>query len=261
MAEEMRDFAAAFGLDYSDSEEPTDEPTEDIEEEETDEVVDEEESEEPEEEEEGEEEPEPEEPQKPKADAKMNYKFAQLRQQNKELTNVLKDVGSILGLENVSDSSAIVEAVKQAVLEQKAKNQGIPVETLQKITQLENLVEENNRIKLEKDTTQSFQELIDEFSLSTDQINEFTQYLIENDLNPLEGKAVDIKAEYLKLHWAEMLTAAKDSAVQAENERREKAKNHAGGAAPSKKGGLDNKEGYEISSMADLDAFLKKQTL
>lgn len=270
MAEEMKDFAEAFGLDYSDGlEEQEQVDDQDSIEQETEvEDLDSDESnndenEESEGEEQSEEEPGVEqEPQESRAASQSNYKFAQLRMRNKELTNVLKQVGEILGLDvNTNNNDAIVDGVKQAVLQQQAKNQGIPVETLQKITQLEHLVEENERIKLEKNTSESFTELIDEFNLSGEQLNEFTNYLIQNDMNPLEGKQVDIKGEYLKLHWSDMLQAAKDEAVASEQSRREKATNHSGSGVPDKKGDVSKQGDYQISSVAELNDFLGKQNL
>lgn len=267
MADEMRDFAEAFGLGVPESEDPTDDIDEDTSEEET-EDIDTEETEDVDEEQSDEEEPESEEQpdsvdnsQKSRSDAQMNYKFAQLRSQNRELTKVLQSVGSILGLDKNASGVDLINGVKQAVLQQQAKDQGIPIETLEKISQLENLVEENNRIKLEKDTTQAFNELIEEFDLSPSQVQDFTTHLIDSNLNPLEGKDVDLKAEYLKLHWQDMLQAAKDSAVESENKRREKVKNHAGGGVPDKKGGISKDGDYEISTVADLESFLSKQSL
>lgn len=263
MADEMREFAEAFGLDAPVEEETDSETEEEVEDEQVDEETEEESEDESEdsEEEESEEEESEEESKETKSKAQANYAFAQLRQQNKQLTSVLRDVGKLLGLDSNADNNAIVEGVKQAVLQQNAKNQGVPVETLEKISQLESLVEENERIKLEKQTSDDFTDLIEEFDLDADALNEFTQYLIDNDLNPLEGKVVDLKAEYLKLHWAEMLEAARDEALESDQKRREKAKNHSGGGAPEKKGDVSKDGDYAISSMADLNDFLSKQNL
>lgn len=261
MADDMRDFAEAFGLEPMEPEEP-ETPVED----EPEEPGEPEEPEGGEEDSEGdddgdsEEEPE-EQPKDSKSKAQANYAFAQLRQQNRQLTNVLRDVGKLLGLDGNAGNEDIVEGVRQAVLQQNAKNQGVPVETLERISQLESLVQENERIKLEKQTSEDFTNLIDEFSLTAEQLNEFTQYLIENDKNPLEGKAVDLKAEYLKLHWAEMLESARDEAVESDQKRREKAKNHSGGGVPDKKGDVSKEGDYAISSMSELNDFLSKQDL
>lgn len=263
MADEMREFAEAFGLEPPEPEEPEtpveDEPGEPEDpEEEPEDGEENPEGEEDEPEEDGE---SGEQPKGTRAKAQANYAFAQLRQQNKQLTNVLRDVGKLLGLDGNAGNDAILEGVRQAVLQQNAKNQGIPVETLEKISQLENLVEENERIKLEKQTSDDFTDLIDEFDLDADQLSEFTQYLIENGLNPLDGKAVDLKAEYLKLHWAEMLESARDEAIESDQKRREKAKNHSGGGVPDKKGDVSKDGDYAISSMSELNDFLSKQDL
>ena len=264
MEDSMREFAEVFGLDSTESEEQLEdenvEGTDEAEETEDDSEETVEESDESEESEE-EEDSDSNEEASNKSRSQQNFAFAKLRSENKELNKVLRDVGQILGLDSGADSSKILDGVKQAVLQQKAKDQGVPVETLQKIAELENLVEENRRIKLEKDTSERFTELIDEFNLSEEQVNAFTSYLIENNLNPLEGIPVDLKAEYLKLHWSEMLKAAKDEAVQSEVKRREKAAKHSGGGVPSKKGDASNPGDYEISSVKELDAFFNKRDL
>lgn len=266
MADEMRELGEVFGLDPIDEAEPDETEEEDLSEENQDEAEEQEDEEDGTEEDESEEDESEEEPDKKskgkdKKTAQQNFKFAEMRQQNKRQTELLKRLGKAIGLDDGTDVDTISAKVEEMLLERQAKETNIPVETLQRINQLESLVQENQQIKLEKETTEAFTSLIERYDLDEDEVNAFTQYLIDNDKNPLDGKSVDLEAEYLKLHYEDLVKAAVDEALSSENQRKEKAKKHAAGKVSEKKGGISKDGEYQIDSVRELNDFLSDKDL
>lgn len=259
--EEIKDFEDAFGIasEEPETEEPEEEESEEEESEEEAEETDE--SEDSDSEEEEKEEPE-DKPAKKKSN-KQNHAFAELRNQNKKQSKVLQDIGKLLGLDENTDLDEVTSKVEEALLAKESKDKGIPVETLQEIRQLRALADENKQIKLEKDVTEALTNLVEKYSLSQEELTEFTDYLVEHDMNPLLGQ-LDIKyiaPLYQSLHNEDIIKAAVDKALEADKERREKAKSKGASGVPAKKGDVD-KGGtgeYQIDSMSALDDFLAKQ--
>ena len=270
MADEMRELGEVFGLDPIDEAEPDETEEEDIpeedegeaeEQEDEEDETEEDESDDEESDDESEEEPDKKSKPKDKKKAQQNFKFAEMRQQNKKQTELLKRLGKAIGLDEGTDVDTISAKVEEMLLERQAKETNIPVETLQRINQLESLVQENQQIKLEKETTEAFTSLIERYDLDEDEVNAFTQYLIDNDKNPLDGKPVDLEAEYLKLHYEDLVKAAVDEALSSENQRKEKAKKHAAGKVSEKKGDISKDGDYQIDSVRELNDFLSDKDL
>ena len=252
------EFETLFG-DGSDEEETKEDPTEEetTEEEEESEEETEEETEETEEESEEESEEETEETPDDKKQARQNYAFAQQRQQIKAQEKFIKNLGKLIGMENASQED-IQNKIQEVLLEKQSKEQNVPVEILQRLERAEAIVQENQIIKLQNEVQNSLAEVIEKHSLEPDEVNEFTEYLINNDKNPLEHPNVDIEAEYLKLHYDEMVKAAVDEALNKEKERKDKVKDKAASATPDGKGDPSDEK---INTVADLDKLFNSMDL
>jgi len=74
----------------------------------------------------------------------------------------------------------------------------------------------------------------------------------------LEHPNVDIEAEYLKLHYDEMVKAAVDEALNKEKERKDKVKDKAASATPDGKGDPSDEK---INTVADLDKLFNSMDL
>ena len=199
----------------------------------------------------------PEEQPADKKQAKQNYAFAQQRQQIKAQEKFIKNLGKLIGMEDAS-SEDIQNKVAEVLLEKQSKEQNIPVEILQRLERAEAAVQENVAIKRQNEVQNAFAELAEQHSLDVDDINEFTQYLIENDKNPLEHSEVDISAEYLKLHYEDMIQAAINEALGKEKERQDKVKDKATSPTPDSKG--EPEEG-KVSTIEDLDKLFGNMNL
>lgn len=245
----MNEFNDLFGAE-ADEETPEETPTdEDVPEEEEEFDDSEEEDEETEEDSDEESEEEPEETPEDKRQAKQNYAFAQQRQQIKAQEKFIKGLGKLIGMENASTED-IQSRLQEVLLEKQSREQNIPVEILQRLEKAEAVIQENQEIKLKHQVQDSFADLVETHSLSAEEVEDFTQYLIDNDKNPMEHPEIDIAAEYLKLHYEDMVQAAVDEALNKEKERQKKVSSKSASPTP---GGGDEPGDSKVETVADLD--------
>ena len=259
------EFEELFGSGSEDTEEPTEE-NQTTEEEPEEETTTEETSEEETGDEEGSEdssEDESEEEQKKSnldqaSQSKQNHAFAQQRLQIKEQEKFIRSLGKLVGFDENASTEDIQAKIKEALIEKEAKENGISVELAQRLDRAEALLQENDRIKLEKKVTEEFSDLIEKHNLDRQGVEDFTQYLIDNDKNPMEGKEVDLEAEYLKLHFQEMIDSAVSEALAKEEARRKKVEESAPSEAP---GGAKDKGEAKISTVQELDDLFNSMDL
>lgn len=251
----MSEFAELFGSGEPDEEETTEdqeEQTDEPEEETSEEKTAEEQGDETEEtSDESDSEVKTEEPvNKDTKQSKQNYAFAEQRLQIKKNEQFIRSLGKLIGFDEKASVTEIQDKVKEVLLEKEAKDNNISVELARRLDRAEELIQENDRIKLEKKVQEDFSELIDKHGLDESAINEFTQYLIENDKNPMLGREVDLEAEYLKLHFEDMVNAAVSDALAKEEARRKKVEEKAPSGAPSS---VKDKGETKINSVQELD--------
>ena len=248
-AEITAEFEALFGgaaVDDQPAPEDVEEPETPEEEAPEEESVDEEQEETSEEEESGNEEPAP----APTPQSRQNHAFAEQRVQIKKQNDFIRNIGRLIGFDENAKLEDIQQKVAEVLLEKQSKEQGIPVEILQRLERAESLIQENEQIKLEKKVSEDFADLIDEHSLTDSDVEEFTQFLIENGKNPMIDRNVDIKAEYLKLHMSDIISKAVDAALKKENDRKQKVDEHSPSETPKSPGAKDE---ATITSVKELD--------
>ena len=260
----INDFDSLFGEESEEEieENPTEEEeeTEDEEEEEDEdesEDEDDESEDEDEDEEEEEDEEESEEDPEDKKKARQNYAFAQQRQQIRAQENFIKNLGKLIGMEGAK-TEEIQNKIQEVLLQKQSKEQNIPVEILQRLERAEAIVQENQEIRRQTEVQNAFADLAEKHDLDVDDINEFTQYLIDNDKNPLEHQDVDIASEYLKLHYEDMIAAAVEEALDKEKDRKKKVDEKAASQAP---GGGGTAEEGKIDTIEDLDKLFSSMDL
>lgn len=189
-------------------------------------------------------------PAEEKKQSKQNYAFAEQRLQIKKNEQFIRSLGKLIGFDDNASVSEIQDKVKEVLLEKEARDNNIPIELAKRLDRAEELIQENDRIKLEKKVQEDFSELIDKHNLDEGAVNEFTQYLIDNDKNPMTGKAVDLEAEYLKLHFQDMIDSAVADALAKEESRKKKVEEKAASGVPK---GAGDKGESKISSVKELD--------
>ena len=228
-------------------EEPTEEPTEEPAEEDAEETEESEEDAESDKEERTHTEPKA-----PAKDpqSKQNHAFAEQRLRIKEQDKFIRSLGKLIGFDEKASLDDIQSKIKEVLIEKEAKDNNISVELARRLDRAEELIQENDRIKLEKKVQEDFSDLIDKHGLDEEAVNEFTNYLLDEGKNPLLDPNVDIESEYLKLHYEDMVKAAVEEALEKEKNRQKKAEEKAASGAPS--GGKDKSES-KVNSVKELD--------
>lgn len=187
---------------------------------------------------------------KPSKQAKQNHAFAEQRLRIKEDEKFIRDIGKLMGFDNKASLEDIRAKAKEVLIEKEAKDNNVPVEIMQRLDAAEQVIQENNRIKLETKVKEDFSELIDRHNLDEEAVTEFTTYLMDNGKNPMLDPSVDIAAEYLKLHYEDMVQAAVEEAMAKEEARKKKVDEK---AASSVEKSPADKEDSKITSVKDLD--------
>lgn len=187
--------------------------------------------------------------------AKQNYAFAEMRTQNKKLSNLISKLGTVLGLDEKTPVDEIADKVQSVLLQKESKDSNIPVEYLQRMQALEVIAQDATRVKREKEVSDNLTSLSEKYNLSKEQLTEFATQLAADGKNPLEVDNVDIESEYLKRHQQDLIQAAVAKALADEKARLAKADNHAGGKGPSGAGSGDE-GGSKIKTVAELSKAL-----
>lgn len=254
-SEIIAEFEELFGGGGSEDEDEKEDQTdkEDTSEDESDETDDEEEEEEDDEDEEKEDDDD--ESSKESAQVKKQREaFYLMRKQNKAQEKLIQGLGKVLGFDSKASQDEIMNKVQELITQKEAKEQNVPVEILQRMQDLEQKLQEKDSKEYESKVTAELTELIQEFELDDDELNSFIHKLVEEGKNPLEVEGVDLKGEYLKLHYEDLMEKAAQEAVEKEQARKEKAANHSSGTLPGK-GGSDTKPDGKINTVGDLDKY------
>lgn len=189
-------------------------------------------------------------PAEDKQQSRQNHAFAEQRLQIKKQNDFIRKVGRLVGFDDNTNTDEILEKVNEALLEKQSKEQNIPVDILKRLERAESLIQENDQIKLEKQVTEAFTDLIDEHNLSKEEVDEFTNHLISIGKNPLLDTNVDLQAEYLKLHYKDMVKAAVEEALAKEGERKKKVDEQASSSVGNSP---NDKEEAKVTSVKELD--------
>lgn len=249
----MSEFEELFGGEPKpDEEEDTiEEPVDDSDDDESEETAEEQGDESEETPDESDSEDKPEEPvHKDTKQSKQNYAFAEQRLQIKKNEQFVRNLGKLIGFDEKATIDEIQEKVKEVLIAKSAKDNNISVDLAKRLDLAEEALQENHRIKLEKKVQEDFSELIDKHNLDEAAVNEFTTYLIDNGKNPMLDNTVDLEAEYLKLHFQEMIDAAVNDALSKEEARKKKVEEKAPSSVDK---GAGDKTESKISSVKELD--------
>lgn len=207
--------------------------------------------------EEKEEDPKADEP-KDNQQSKQNHAFAEQRLQIKKQNTFIRNIAKLIGFDETATLEQIQDKVHDVLLEKEAKDNNISVDVMKRLERAEDLIQENDRIKQEKQVTENLADLIEEHDLSKEDVDTFVAYLIDNNKNPMLDPSVDLKAEYLKLHYKDMVAAAVKEALDKEADRKKKVDEQ---AASGVSNSVSDKEPSKIESVKDLDDLFNNMDL
>lgn len=186
---------------------------------------------------------------------KQNSAFAQMRIQNKELSDLLMDLAKATGQapKNISEAQEILKGGLTKVI---SKNRNIPEDVLREMEADKKRLAELEQTQAKQKALAGFQAVKDKFTLSRDDVNNFVDRLIENNLNPYE-RDIDLVKEYEHLYFDELIAKAREAGIQEERARSLKAQQNS--TTPSTQKGLPENTGSQeapVKTVTDLNRLL-----
>lgn len=180
--------------------------------------------------------------------------FAQMRVENKKYQNMMKDIASLLGVQD-SNPDNIMNAMQEKIVNAQARQQGIPTELAQRLAQLENANREFTLGEIRRNAYLGFQQIKDTFGLDDTSLNQFADTLVASGLNPFEQQ-VDLVSEYKLRNFDMLIKQAEERGAKAEAERSSRASSQS--TTPNTRQGIQESErGKIITSIADLTKWLE----
>lgn len=188
-------------------------------------------------------------------DPKVNQAFAQMRVQNKQMQDMLKGIGELLGVQDTSNPELLTNALNQKILAAQAQKQGISPELLQEIQNLKNQNLVNQQENIRRTAYLGFQQLKDNFQLDDKGLQAFADELVADGVNPFE-QPVNLLSEYRVRKFDQLMAAAEERGAQAERERSANASKH--GSTPNNKQGKGDTDTEKITTVSGLNKFFEK---
>ena len=190
--------------------------------------------------------------QTPSAEDKRNFAFGKMRTEISQLTELLGKVAKANGVE-YTDSKDLVAKLNDDAIQKMAQRQNVPVELLQEI---EALRQDSAQLKAQQRRDAAaigFQQVMDTYNLTQEQLKEFAVELDNKGKNPFE-QPVDLLAEYKMMHYDDILQAAVKSAVE-EALKKDSAATQSS-STPAQQQGGNGGENQKITTVAGLTALL-----
>lgn len=187
--------------------------------------------------------------------SKQNSAFAQMRIQNKELSDLLMNLARATG-QNPKNITEAQDMLKEGLTKVVSKNRNIPEDVLREMEEDKRALAEYKQNQARQKALAGFQSVKDTFGLSREDVNNFADKLIENKLNPFE-QDLDLVKEYKNLYFEQLIAKAREEGVQEERARSIKAQQNS--TTPStQKGVTENtgNQGTPIKTVAELDKLL-----
>ena len=189
---------------------------------------------------------------KPTADDKRNFAFGQMRTEISHLTDLLGRVAKANGIE-YSDSKDLVAKLNDDAIAKMAQKQNVPVELLKEIEILRQDSAAFKAQQLKDAAAIGFQNVMNTYGLTQDQLKEFAVELDQAGKNPF-AQPVDILAEYKMMHYDDILKAEVQKAVE-EALKKDSAANQSS-STPGQQQGSNGGGETKITTVAGLTALL-----
>ena len=188
-----------------------------------------------------------------------NKAFASMRIKNKELTGIVNSIASVIGLDPAQMSAdELKTAMNQAILEAQSKQTNIPKEFLDRLNYLENQNKEREAERYHAEARNGLLAIKQQYGASQEELTEFLSNLAQDGIDPMH-QAVDLATEYVKRNFDKVVAAQVEAKVNAELERRDKAKAQA--STPNNSTSKAPENGAEINSVKDFERALNNLTL
>lgn len=190
-----------------------------------------------------------------KFQSKRDSAFAQMRIQNKEMSDLIMNLAKATGQtpKNMAEAQAMLNEGLTKVV---SKNRNIPEDVLREMEEDKKQLAELKQTQARQNALAGFQQVKDTFQLSRNDVNDFADKLIEKNINPYEQN-VNLVEQYKLIYFEQLIAKAKEQGVQEERARSLKAQQNS--TTPTNQNGLSEttgNQGKPIKTVADLDALL-----
>lgn len=189
---------------------------------------------------------------------KTAYALAALRAENTKYKNVLKNLGTVLDINenDVKDPIAFADLINKQLNNQLAAKSNISPEIFEKLNSLEEKVQQSELEKRKNNTLIEMQSVKNKYSLTDQELETFAQTLVDEGKNPFVVD-LDLEREYVFRNLDNIKAKAATEAAEAERLRLKEAQEHGSDLDPNSNGAADT-DPKEINSEKDLEAFFKK---
>lgn len=190
-----------------------------------------------------------------KFQSKRDSAFAQMRIQNKEMSDLIMNLAKATGQtpKNMTEAQAMLNEGLTKVV---SKNRNIPEDVLREMEEDKKQLAELKQTQARQNALAGFQQVKDTFQLSRNDVNDFADKLIEKNINPYEQN-VNLVEQYKLIYFEQLIAKAKEQGVQEERARSLKAQQNS--TTPTNQNGLSEttgNQGKPIKTVNDLDALL-----
>ena len=190
-----------------------------------------------------------------KFQSKRDSAFAQMRIQNKEMTDLIMNLAKATGQnpKNMAEAQAMLNEGLTKVV---SKNRNIPEDVLREMEEDKKQLAALRQTQARQNALAGFQQVKDTFQLSRNDVNDFADKLIEKNINPYEQN-VNLVEQYKLIYFEQLIAKAKEQGVQEERARSLKAQQNS--TTPTNQNGLSEttgNQGKPIKTVTDLDALL-----
>lgn len=190
-----------------------------------------------------------------KFQSKRDSAFAQMRIQNKEMTDLIMNLAKATGQnpKNMAEAQAMLNEGLTKVV---SKNRNIPEDVLREMEEDKKQLAALRQTQARQNALAGFQQVKDTFQLSRNDVNDFADKLIEKNINPYEQN-VNLVEQYKLIYFEQLIAKAKEQGVQEERARSLKAQQNS--TTPTNQNGLSEttgNQGKPIKTVADLDVLL-----
>lgn len=186
---------------------------------------------------------------------KQNSAFAQMRIENKGLSNLIMELAKATGQnpKNITEAQDILRGGLSKVV---SKNRNIPEDVLREMEEDKKKLAEYQANQTKQEVLAGFQKVQTTFGLSREDVYAFADELIKLNLNPYEQK-LDLVKEYKSINFDRLIAKAREEGVQEERARSIKAQTSS--TTPSTQKGITENTGTQepIKTVKDLDNFLE----
>lgn len=191
-------------------------------------------------------------------DAAAREAFIHMRKQNKRMSDVLKNVAGVIGVENVNvdDENQLLEALQQKIVTEQSAKSNIPVEFLQEFQALKAREQQVLASQREHDTAIGLQTLQNKYGLKQEELNSFVQDLVRENMNPLTT-TMNLIQEYQRRNFDTIVAKEAAKAVAAEQTRASKASTHSTNPGSQSGSGAAPGDTGKVENVRDLESWLK----